>query len=50
VDLEIEPAPSEAEREAIAAALEALEAVRETGRSSWWQAGVQENLDGDEGG
>jgi hypothetical protein len=50
VELEISPTPTEAEREAIAAALEQLEGSTADGRGSWWEAGVREWFDPDENG
>jgi hypothetical protein len=47
VELEIWPTPSEAEREAIAAALEGRDGGADSGRGAWWEAGVRENLDGE---
>ena len=45
MELEISPTPSEAEREAIAAALERLNGSAGEGRGAWWEAGVREYLD-----
>lgn len=47
MELEISPTPSEAEREAIAAALGRLVEGADSGRGAWWEAGVRENLDGE---
>jgi len=52
VDLEITPAPDEAERAAIEAAVAALLAGNEVGPRRWWEAGVREateDEDPDEG-
>jgi hypothetical protein len=48
VQLDISPTPSEAEREAIAAALERLAEGAASGRGEWWEAGIRENLDAEE--
>ena len=48
MELEISPTPPEAEREAIAAALERLDDNLDQGRGAWWEAGVREYLDSDE--
>lgn len=49
MNLEISPPPSLAERGAIAAALTRLLRDPEFGRGAWWEAGVRENLDAEEG-
>jgi hypothetical protein len=48
VELEIWPMPSEAEREAIVAALERLADPTDPGRDAWWEAGMRENLDAEQ--
>lgn len=50
MELEISPTPSEAEREAIAAALEQLNGSPDEGSGAWWEAGVREWLDSGENG
>jgi hypothetical protein len=50
MDLEITPVPSEAERAAIEAAVELLGVPeRGVGRGAWWEAGVRENFEDEEG-
>jgi hypothetical protein len=44
LEIEIHPAPSEAERAAITEALTGLR-VDEPAPSAWWRAGVDENVD-----
>jgi hypothetical protein len=48
VAVEITPEPTPEEREAILRALAALEG-REDGGSAWWQAGVREAVEEDDG-
>jgi hypothetical protein len=45
VEVEISPAPSAVEREAITAAFERLAEGADSYRGAWWEAGVRENLD-----
>ncbi len=48
MNVEITPEPTPEERAAILAALERLRAEEAQGPGAWWEAGVRENLDGDE--
>ena len=49
MSLEITPEPTPEERAAIVAALEQLRAEEARGPGAWWEAGLRENLDEEDG-